>query len=57
MQKNDPAITYNHMEEDAQNKNKTKTGFNFSVKNKVALIFIAEEILIALLLALIFYMI
>ena len=57
MQKGDPIITYNHMQEDTQEKKETKTSYNFKVKNKVALIFIAEEILIALLLALIFYMI
>jgi hypothetical protein len=57
MQKNDPVITYNHMQEDTEEKNRTKSVLNFGRKNKVALIFIAEEILIALLLALIFYMI
>ncbi|MEP7169313.1 MAG: hypothetical protein ABI855_08070 [Bacteroidota bacterium] len=57
MQKGDPVITYNHMEEDTKEKKNTGTIFNFKLKNKVAIIFIAEEILIALLLALIFYMI
>jgi hypothetical protein len=57
IQKSDPVITYNHMQEDMTEKNNTKSSFNFKIKNKVALIFIAEEILIALLLGLIFYMI
>ncbi|HKR07395.1 MAG TPA: hypothetical protein VJY62_22365 [Bacteroidia bacterium] len=57
MQKSDPVITYNHMQEDTTEKNTTKSFSNFKIKNKVALIFIAEEILIALLLGLIFYMI
>ena len=57
MQNSDPVITYNHMEDDTHERNSTKNMFNFNPKNKIALIFIAEEILIALLLALIFYMI
>ena len=57
MLKNDPMITYNHMQEDGQKQNQLKAPFNFRIKNKLMLIFIAEEILIALLLALIFYMI
>jgi hypothetical protein len=56
MQKNDPIITYNHMQDDNTEKNTPKHFFNFT-KNKIALIFIAEELLIAMLLALIFYMI
>jgi hypothetical protein len=57
MQSSDPVITYNHMQDDSSEKKSTKTIFNFKPKNKVALIFIAEEILIGLLLGLIFYMI
>ena len=45
------------MQEDSMEKNNAKSILNFKMKNKVALIFIAEEILIALLLGLIFYMI
>jgi hypothetical protein len=57
MQKNDPIITYNHMQDDNTEKGTPKHFFNFNSKNKIALIFIAEELLIAMLLALIFYMI
>ncbi len=57
MLKNDPMITYDHMQENSNEKTGLKTSGNFSFKNKVALTFIAEEILIAMLLALIFYMI
>lgn len=57
MQNSDPVITYNHMQDDTAEKSSTKSIFNFKLKNKMALIFIAEELLIALLLALIFYMI
>lgn len=54
--KNDPVITYNHMQDDPQEKMKPKVN-KFNFKNRLTLIFIAEEILIAMLLALIFYMI
>jgi hypothetical protein len=57
MLKNDPMITYNHMQDEVQNQNLQKSSFKFGIKNKLMLIFIAEEILIAMLLALIFYMI
>jgi hypothetical protein len=48
--KSDSAITYNHMEAES-NTLKRKT------KKKLILRFVAEEVIIALLLALIFYMI
>jgi hypothetical protein len=45
------------MQDDNTEKGTPKHFFNFNSKNKIALIFIAEELLIAMLLALIFYMI
>jgi hypothetical protein len=50
-------ITYNHMLDDAAEKSKNPAAGNFASKNRLTLIFIAEELLIATLLALIFYMI
>jgi hypothetical protein len=53
---NEPVITYNHMQEEARNRpaaERSRTG----IRGNVVVRFIAEELIIALLLALIFYMI
>lgn len=54
---NDPVITYNHMQEENMEKGKSNSGSFSKFKDKLIIWFIAEEIMIALLLALIFYMI
>ncbi len=54
--KSDPMITYNHMQDDGMQKEKSSQSKIFK-KDKLMIWFIAEELIIALLLALIFYMI
>lgn len=54
--KTDPVITYNHMQEESTEQASNSSGKSGFRKN-VMMKFIAEEIIIALLLALIFYMI
>lgn len=49
-------ITYNHMQDDGMQKEKNSQAKVFK-KDKLMIWFIAEELIIALLLALIFYMI
>lgn len=56
MLKSDPIITYNHMQEDSH-PSASASQNRMEMKNKVVLKFIAEELIIAMLLALIFYMI
>lgn len=53
---NEPIITYNHMQEETADKS-TQVPQQGGFKNNVVVKFIAEELIIALLLALIFYMI
>lgn len=55
--KPDPVITYNHMQDENSEKGKRTPGSFLKFKDKLMLWFIAEELIIAFLLALIFYMI
>lgn len=52
----EPVMTYNHMQEEAVEHTAEEKRFG-KIRNNVVFKFIAEELIIALLLALIFYMI
>ena len=54
--KPDAVMTYNHMQDDGMQKAKSSNAKIFK-KDKLMIWFIAEEVIIAMLLALIFYMI